>query len=175
MLGGPQEISGLAAGAEGHQHVSRPAQSLDLAFKDLIITVIVPNGRNDRSIRGQRNGCIWPPLALIAPHQFRGEVLRLRRAAAIARQQHRMVSAQGRYQGRRDVGNDAGLHLEVVKIAIQIRPVLRDRRLDPFLVCITVRHSRLLCRSSAADPHIMPIPSGPAARNWMPRPLAGPC
>ena len=121
------------------------AQRLELAREHAIEPVVIANRRQDARVGRQRDRRPRPAFLLVAADQFRREVLRIRRAAAIPEHQNRAAL----FQRRRDrLGNrDHRFHIRGHAL-VRRRGVLQrahNQRQAPDSSC----HSLLRLRRSA--------------------------
>src|SRR5580704_14492706 len=84
-------IWGIAAGGDADGHVTGARQSLHLPGKDLIKSVVVPDGRNTGTVHRERQCRQSRPVERKASNKFRGDMLRVGSAATVA-EQHHLVS-----------------------------------------------------------------------------------
>jgi hypothetical protein len=96
--------------AERQQKVARLADGLNLPRKDMLHTVIVANCRQYGRIRAQANGGPASALSLKAANEFRGYVLRVRRAATVTDKQELLPGPDRldyQFSGATYFGNEA--------------------------------------------------------------------
>ena len=77
-------ITGIPTRADGHQHVSRTAESRHLTGEDGLKAIVIAGRGQQRGIRRQRDGREWLPLCLQAYHTLCGQMLGICRTAPIA-------------------------------------------------------------------------------------------
>src|SRR5262245_18544969 len=89
----------VAARADADGDVACDSERFDLTLEDVLVAVVVGDGGQNRSVRRERDG--WPaaPLALIAPHELSGQVLRVGGAAAVAEEEHLVAARDGTHAG----------------------------------------------------------------------------
>ena len=87
-LDSPQNIRRTPRGRNCNQHIPGGSKAQHLSFKDPIITVIIGDRGENRSIGSQRNRCNWGAIVVQAREKLPGEMLRISRAAAIAGKLH---------------------------------------------------------------------------------------
>ena len=83
-LDGRQHVARVAGRGNRQQDVAGLAERLHLLAEDLVETVIVADGRDDRRVGGQRDARQRKALALEAADEFRREVLCVAGRAAVA-------------------------------------------------------------------------------------------
>src|SRR4051794_11873093 len=81
--GGRYQVGAPAAGAVKHQQVARSAEGVDLPGEDLLEAEVVPGGGEERGVGGERDGGERPTGEPEAHDVLGGQVLRVRRAAAV--------------------------------------------------------------------------------------------
>ncbi len=90
------QIGTPAARAVQHQQVARPAERFDLAGKDLLEAEVVPGGREQRGVGGERHGGQRTAGGGVAHHVLGSHVLRVGGAAAVAAEEQRAAAPQHR-------------------------------------------------------------------------------
>src|SRR5579885_1783255 len=128
--------------------MARLSQGADLAREDILVAIVVANGGQNRGIGGQRERGVRTALALEAAHKLGCEVLRLRRASPIPRDQYLMP---GRERFNQPPGNGAdvpGTLHEAAQRAIQQDTALLQR---PYHTSIIVAPRRYRCQRGDKD------------------------
>src|SRR5690349_18574809 len=69
-----KHIRAIPAGSEPHKHISRAAQRLDLAGKNLIVSVIVADACKSRNVCIEADGRQGAPFSVITSNKFLGEM-----------------------------------------------------------------------------------------------------
>jgi hypothetical protein len=83
-LGGRDHVPAGAAAGQADQQVAGPAVGPYLPGEDLLDAVVVADGGERGHVAGQRERGERAPFVLVTADEFRGEVLRLLGAAAVA-------------------------------------------------------------------------------------------
>ena len=94
-LQGAQDVGTVAGGADADHQIARPAQGLDLTGEDLLEAIVVADGGEGGAVRGQGDGGEAGALALEASNQFRGQMLTIGGAAAVAEPEDPPTARQG--------------------------------------------------------------------------------
>jgi len=79
-----EDVSAVAGGGDGHDNIPLSREGLHLALKDVLVAVIVAGGGEDRRIGGERDGGDAGPVVAKTHDKLSIQVLRVRRAAAVA-------------------------------------------------------------------------------------------
>ena len=119
----PNDIGAIATGADANEQVPRAPQGLQLAGKDLVETIVVANGGEGRSVRGERDSRQGPALLQVAATQFGGQMLGVRGAAPVAADQDPTSSAE-------PFGHIFRLSQQVVHFQVEKGLFQLQRRLD---------------------------------------------
>jgi hypothetical protein len=87
LLHGSENIRAVPGCREGQRQIARASQRFDLAREDPVVAEIVAASGQRRGIGGERQSRQRAAVFRKADGQFGGEVLRVRRAAAIAEEE----------------------------------------------------------------------------------------
>ena len=101
-LGRADHVGALAARGVQGQHVARPRQGFDLTGEHLVEAHVVRARGEQRGVGGESHRPERGPRGPIADHVFRRQVLRVGRAAAVAREEQGSPGAQRRRVRIRD-------------------------------------------------------------------------
>lgn len=109
-----KDVGGIAACGDGNGNVAGAAKGFDLAGEDAAEAVIIGDGRDGGKICGQGERGKSGTIKGEAANEFRGDVLGVRGAAAIAEKQNLVAALEGMDQGSSKLGK-AGKDLGVMK------------------------------------------------------------
>ncbi len=96
-----EDVFRITAGADAQGDIALKAKGTNLLGEDLIEMVIIADAGNDRRVGCQGNGRQRPPFNFKTVYEFRSNMLRIRRTAAVA-EQHDFFACRYaiRHQGR---------------------------------------------------------------------------
>ncbi len=111
---GVKHVGGITAGGNGNGNVTRAAKGFDLAGEDAAETVIIGDGGDGGKICGQGERGKCGAIKGEAANKFRGDVLGVRGAAAIAEEENLVAALKSMDEGGGELGK-AGRDLGIAK------------------------------------------------------------
>src|SRR5260370_6973823 len=90
----PQDVRRTSRGRDRDQHVAGTAETEDLPFEYPVVAIIVADCGQHRAVGRQRDGRAWRPIIIEPRQHLAGQVLRIARTAAVARQKKLAAAAQ---------------------------------------------------------------------------------
>jgi len=94
LFDGRNHVLAVAACGNPDQNIAWPGQCFNLASEDLLIAEVIANRGQRRGVGGQSDGGQRSALGFKTANHFGGDMLRIRRAAAVAAEKDAVALAQ---------------------------------------------------------------------------------